>query len=137
METTTKVMWFENSISEYIREDNGCSVHFEYNTSNIDGSLKSIRATTFNPKKQETFLLMEIPCSEKEEGLKYIWEWVRSHSTSKDNSSFTVVWIKKGEHKTFKSYFYAENVRKVLDKFFFDKNESEYVIQQVYMNPIS
>jgi len=126
----TKVLWFENAISEFIRKDNGCSVHFEYNE-------QTIRVTTFNPKKQENFLLMEVSCSDKEEGLKSIWDWVKSHSTSKDCSSFTVVWVKKGESNIFKSYFYAESVRGVLDKFFFDKNESEYVIHQVYMNPIS
>ena len=126
----TKVLWFENAISEYIRKDNGCSVHFEYNE-------KSIRATTFNPTKQESFLLMEIPYTDKEQGLKSIWEWVKSHSTSKDCSSYTVIWIKKGESNTFKSYFYAESVRGVLDKFFFDKNENEYVIHQIVMNPIS
>jgi hypothetical protein len=134
---TSKTLWLENAISEYIREDNGCSVHFEYNTSNVDNSLKSIRAITFNPKKNESFLLMEIACSDKESGLLSIWEWVKSHSSNKGCSSFTIIWSKRGEPGTYKSYFYSENARKAINKFFFDKDENEYIVYEVVMNPIS
>jgi len=131
----TNILFLETTISEYIRKDNGCSVHFDYFKE--DDNVTSIRATTFNPKKEESFLLIEIPCSNEEEGLKSILDWVKSHTGIKNCSSFTVIWTKRGEYNTFKSYFYAENVRRLLDKFFFDKNEDEYVIHQVIMNPIS
>jgi hypothetical protein len=131
----TNILFLETTISEYIRKDNGCSVHFDYFKE--DDNVTSIRATTFNPKKEESFLLIEIPCSNEEEGLKSILDWVKSHTGIKNCSSFTVIWTKRGEYNTFKSYFYAESVRRLLDKFFFDKNEDEYVIHQVIMNPIS
>ena len=135
----TNILFLETTISEYIRKDNGCSVHFDYFKDASTGSdnITHIRATTFNPVKQESFLLIEIPCKNQEDGLKSILEWVKSHTGVKDCSSFTVIWTKRGDYNTFKSYFYAENVRRVLDKFFFDKNEDEYVIHQIVMNPIS
>ena len=74
METTTKTMLIESLISDFIRKDNGCTTHFDYNRSSVDNSLKSIRVTTYNPKKDEKFLLIEIPCSDEEDGLKSIFD---------------------------------------------------------------
>jgi hypothetical protein len=135
-----KQIILESEISDFIKKDNGCNTHFDYNRSNIDNSLKSIRVTTYNPKKQETFLLIEIPCTNEDmiiESLKQISSWVRTHSISDQEFSHTVLWAKKGDAHTYKSYFYATNARKALDKFFYDKSEAEYVIYEVKINPIA
>lgn len=134
---TNQVMLLESEIFDFIKKDNGCTTHFEYNRSTIDNSLKSIRVTTFNPKKQETFLLIEIPCVELIDGLKQVNNWIKTHSISDQEFSHTVLWAKKGESSHYKSYFYATNARKALDKFFYDKSESEYIIYEVKINPIS
>jgi hypothetical protein len=134
-----KQIILESEISDFIKRDNGCNTHFDYNRSNIDNTLKSIRVTTYNPKKQETFLLIEIPCQDEGliEGLKQISSWVRTHSISDQEFSHTVLWAKKGDAHPYKSYFYATNARKALDKFFYDKSEAEYIIYEVKINPIA
>ena len=129
------VLFFENEISSFIKEDNGCSTHFEYNKSG--DSVKSIRVSTYNPKKNETFLLIEIPCDGEVDGLKSILEWIKSHKLSSQDISHTILWMKRGGGVTYKSYFYATSVRKALDKFFFDKKEDDYIIYEVKMNPIA
>ena len=131
------ILFFENEISSFIKEDNGCSTHFEYNKSHIDNSIESIRVTTYNPKKNETFLLIEIPCDDEVDGLKSVLDWIKSHKLTSQDISHTILWMKKGEGVTYKSYFYATSVRKALDKFFFDKKEDDYIIYEVKMNPIA
>jgi hypothetical protein len=134
---TNKQMLLESEISDFIRSDNGCSTHFEYNKLAIDNSLKSIRVTTFNPKKQESFLLIEISCSDPVDGLIQVNNWIKTHNISNQEYSHTVLWSKRGDPQTYKSYFYAVNARKALDKFFYDKSESEYNILEVRINPIA
>lgn len=134
---TNKQMLLESEIFDFIKKDNGCSTHFEYNRSQIDNSLKSIRVTTHNPKKQETFLLIEVPCDDAIDGLLKVNSWIKTHNISNEEFSHTVLWTKKGESSTYKSHFYATNARKALDKFFYDKSESEYVIYEVKINPIA
>ncbi len=138
MDTQQQII-LESEISDFIKRDNGCITHFDYNRSN-ENSLKSIRVTTYNPKKQETFLLIEIPCKDEDmiiESLKQISSWVKTHSISDQEFSHTILWGKRGEPQTYKSYFYSTNARKALDKFFYDKSELEYIIYQVKLNPIS
>jgi len=123
-----KKIELESRISEIIKMDNKCHAHFEYNKSNIT-------ITTFNPIKNETFLLLNIPCSNEVEGLEKALIWVKEHS--REEVSHTVIWTKRGEASTYKSYFYASNMRKVIDKFYHDKNELDYIIYEIKVNPIS
>lgn len=134
---TNKQMLLESEIFDFIKKDNGCNTHFEYIKSSIDNSLKSIRVTTYNPKKQETFLLIEIPCFDVVDGLIQVNSWIKTHNISDQEYSHTILWTKKGEPQTYKSHFYATNARKALDKFFYDKSESEYIIYEVKINPIA
>ena len=82
-------------------------------------------------------MLIEIPCDDEVDGLKSILEWIKSHKLSSQDISHTILWMKRGEGVTYKSYFYATSVRKALDKFFFDKKEDDYIIYEVKMNPIA
>jgi len=124
----------ESEISDIIKKDNNCNTHFDYIKDNDN---YSIRVTTYNPIKKETFLLIEIPCIDFIYGLKQVKEWVLSHNIGTGEVSHTILWTKIGDSHTYMSHFYAKNVRKALDKFFYDKDESKYIVYEIKMNPIS
>lgn len=130
-----KQLSLEADISNMIKSDNGCHTHFEYNRSNIDNTLKSISVVTYNPIKNEEFLLLNLPCEDVVEGLTEVYNWVKYHT--KQENSYTVNWSKAGEGKMYHSYFHAKNMRAALDKFYHGKKEHEYFIYDIKLNPIS
>lgn len=132
-DTQKMLIWAE--IQDQIMRDNGCFAQYELNDK--DG-YKSIRVTTHNPKKQETFLLVEMACQNEIDGLKKVSTWIKNYNLSSEEFSHTIIWSKVGEGgKTYKSYFYAKNARKALDKFFYDKDEDAYIIYEVKINPVA
>lgn len=130
-----KLINLEHEISSYITPDNGATVHFEYETDGLWGTPSWIvSALTINPNNKEIFLLKKESASTKEGALKKILSYVKEQ---KGLNSFTVIWAKKGNNKTETSYFYCHDVVDVVDKFFNNKETSQYTIYEIKMNPIA
>lgn len=118
----------EWEIARLIKEDNGSITHFSY-------SENELRVITFNPIKNESFLLKEVTTENVEQALSDILKWLQQKKS--DRNSYTVNWTKKGEHKMYNSYFCCSSVREVIDTFYYDKNEQDYIIYEIKQNPIS
>lgn len=135
----TKIFQLESLISDHIMKDNGCHTHFDYVKNPLNGNFKSLRVTTYNPKKDEKFLLKSIEAKDEIEALSIILEWVKTHTMSDTEFSHTILWAKRGETsvKTYISHFYAKDALDALLKFYHDKDRSGYIIYEVKINPIS
>jgi len=90
---------------------------------------------TINPQHDQSFLFHSIKAINKEEALMKMKEYIEIHYSSED--SFTLQWIKVGEQKLHTSYFRAQNMYEVLDKFYYERDLSSYRIFNISLNPIS
>lgn len=122
----------ESQIQSIIHKDNQCTAHFDYsrNRENVALTVK-----TYNPKNKETFVLKEITAKDDDECLSHVLKYLES--VTSEESPFTVVWRRHNEGDSFKSYFYAKNIRHLLDKFYKDKNEADYLIESITRSPMA
>ena len=124
----------EATISNIIFYNNGCHTNFEYKTTEF--SQRELKITTYNPKKDETFLLFSILDTSDESALLKVLDWIKGHT--QQEYSHTVVWTKIGSgSKTYVSYFYTKNALEALLKFYDNKDRSEYIVYEVKLNPIA
>jgi len=137
METKKSKIALEDEISRAIMSENGCTAHFNYETTFPnklgDKPDRKVTVLTYNNQKQTTFLLKEVVTKTDEEGLEEVLKYVKCHK--EDFDSFSVIWSKKGQSgKTQKSDFYCRDIYEALSKFSFDKEKDEYVVYEVKMN---
>jgi|ERR1035437_5019675 hypothetical protein len=138
-EPKTKIH-LEDEISRIIMMDNGCTCHFEYNSYNNTKYkiVHDVTVTTYNPATQETFLLKNVTQQPTEEiCLEKVLSFLQSHNNNPNYSSFTIEWKKKGGLKNELSHFYAKNMKEAIEKFFFEKDENDYIIYLAKLNPES
>lgn len=128
------ILQFEHEISELIRNDNGCHASFRYSV--IDDKNDKIRCklVTWNPKHRSTFLTHECEADSREEALYKILIYVKDNIRGPEKS-YTVTWKLKRDTKLVTSHFFAHDVYGLLDKFYYDKNKSDFVIYQIKLNP--
>jgi len=144
-----KIVKIQHEIESLLNKKNGVTCHFI----NEGGKLKLI---TYNPTHGETFLLHSekissdsnyIPISSLGDGpylrmLDYVKRLIdgtlQTLQHNESNKSYTVIWNKSDgvEHK---SYFYAENMFVVLEKFYYGKDgvRDSFNILEIKQNPIA
>lgn len=127
-----KILQLEHDIASFINKDNGATVHFEYSVESFASVTAS--AYTVNPNSKEVFLLKTVRTNTKELALEEILEYVKNQ---KGTNSFTVIWSKVNEAKTYTSYFLCHDVIDVVKKFYHKKNSADYVVYEIKLNPIS
>lgn len=90
---------------------------------------------TINPTHEQSFLFYSCIGLDKIEALKkaiqYIYELYPSEST------MTIQWTKLGENKFHTSYFRAKNMYEALDKFYYERDQAQYKIFSISLNPVS
>lgn len=123
----------EHEIQTKVRNDNGCSVHFEYDESDF---VKVASAYTINPRNNETFLLKTATGNTLEEALGEILKHIRLLT---EKTPFAVEWVKAGEPNSKRdvSYFFCHDMLEVMQTFFKDKNRVDYIIYKCETRPIS
>ena len=122
----------EHEIQTKVRNDNGCSVHFEYDESDF---VKVASAYTINPRNNETFLLKTTTGKTIEEALGEILKHIRLMT---EKTPFTVEWLKADENsKCHVSYFYCHDMLEVMQTFYKDKNRVDYIIYKCESRPIA
>jgi len=128
-----EILKLESLISSKVFEDNKNTVHFDYLKTEI---LNFLTVYTYNPKKDESFVLIQTNGNSKLECLQKVIDYLNTIKSSP--CSFTVSWVKKGEGMpTQNSYFYCEDVYEVIEKFYKNKVRQEYTVFSIVQNPIS
>lgn len=138
METENKYL-LEHKISQLILNDNKCSTHFEYIQPCYQQSNNKLNIVTYNHTHNQHFLLCSASGNSFLECLKSAYEYISKICRKEiELNSYTVSWASKieGSHSR-NSYFYGENIFEVLKKFYFDKNEADFIIHSILLNPIS
>ena len=128
----TEKVKLENKISRIIEEDNSCSTHFEYQKRNGETELTII---TYNPIHHEQFVLKKENADSVEHALKKVLEYLEN--SRKQQNTYTLVWLRKGENKTQTSYFSGSDMKDVLEKFYHNKESEDYIIYEIKLNPES
>ncbi len=137
--TLTRTIELEAEISATIHKDNNCTVTFDYSIGEgITDKASKVSAYTFNPLTKEFFLLHTVFSKDKIRCLEALLEYVKSHNAN--CNSFTVTWGRRNYEsssvrKREVSYFYAESVKDVVDKFFAGKDVTAYIVWEIKLNP--
>lgn len=144
----------EHLFIELFEQDNidKCTVHFDYTMSQktIGGKnpatsfqrkedVHLLKVTTYNPKKNVSFLLLEVEGKTEIEVINLAYQLLcKMRSGNENYQTYTLEWSKIGENITNKSYFCAKNPIHVLTKFYseFEKYDS-VVFYSLKMNPIA
>jgi hypothetical protein len=90
---------------------------------------------TVNPKHEQSFLFHTITGTDKVDALQKMLEYIDKHYPQE--GSMTIQWIKIGDNKLHTSYFRAKNMYEALDKFFYERDQNQYKIFSVTLNPLS
>jgi hypothetical protein len=136
-----EILQLEDSIIKLAASDNK-TIHFEYDRFkefDDEDYFHKVSVFTFNPTTKEHFLVKEVNYRPSfEVCLNEILDYMINMKVS--HKSFTVLWTKLENGrlgKTNTSYFYCKNAKEVTDKFYHGKNEEEYEIYSIKLNPIS
>lgn len=90
---------------------------------------------TVNPKHEQSFLFNTTTGIDKIDALQKMLEYIDTHYAHE--GSMTIQWIKIGDNKLHTSYFRAKNMYDALDKFFYERDQNQYKIFSVVLNPVS
>lgn len=142
-----EIMKREYEISNFIKNSNDSSVHYEYGINKSHDGLSIIdmayiKIYTFNPKHTTSFLLFEdtrqisgspliTKLSQLDDAIKYIQNVMSSNKIK----SYTVKWSTKKDNKQIISYFVGIDMLDVVNKFYSGKNNNEYEIYEITLNP--
>jgi len=109
-------------------------VNVVFNYQDNSGIVK-LDLVTINPVHEQSFLLHSIKAINKVEALEKMQAYIIEHY--KEENSYTIQWTKIGESDLHTSYFRAQNIYQVLDKFTYGRDRNAYKIFSINMNPIS
>ncbi len=90
---------------------------------------------TLNPRHNQSFLFHQTTGSDKQDALRSMLEYVRTHKER--TSSWTIQWSDRGDGGLQTSYFRAKNILEALDKLFYDRDPNSITVFSVMLNPMS
>ena len=143
----------EKQISDIINKDNGCTAHFIWDLkpcfrNNPEGSLE-LKVVTLNPVHSTHFLLHKVvktvypdtnidktTCDLLNDVIKVLLE------KNKDQLLHYAVGWRDTSHtstrfKTITSYFSGNSFKEIIEKFFFEKDERNIIIDSIQLLPDS
>tara|TARA_B000000437_G_C11501807_1_gene247361 strand:- start:64 stop:480 length:417 start_codon:yes stop_codon:yes gene_type:complete len=124
----------ENEISDLIKKDNDCSSHFQWTQTYKNLTLDLV---TFNPKHNNYFLLHSITKQNLnnnsnvyililDEMIKYIKEYKNL------TLNYTIIWNYKQTNEPSKtSYFSGKNIKEVMQKFYYQKEDNSIIVYNI------
>jgi len=140
----------EHKINQIIGNDNGCSVHYQVtHTKRLDSkNISKMVVCTYNPNHDTSFLLWEGEIEAKIAGndkldneltlLQQLLDYVKKEIPPKDLLHYKIRWTKKGkDSKMIDSFFSGRTAKEIVDKFFHDKNNHDYIIYEMVLRPES
>ena len=131
-----KKLELEDKISELVKTESKCTVHFDYNKVSGGSADKiSLTVTTFNPVHDEKFILMKVTESGILKCLDKVVSYLEHHK--RYQSTYTVMWSEKAKFMLNTSYFYAYDMQEVLERFYEGKDRHAFIIYDMKLNPMS
>lgn len=131
MDNTTEVAQIQAEICKVLGLD---SSHVVYLFSEKDG-ITNLALVTINPKHEQSFLYHSTKGIDKVDALKKMSDYVLKHR--KNENSYTLQWILDGDSELHTSYFRANNLYEVLDKFYYGRDIASCKIFSINLNPVS
>ncbi|MCB0738336.1 MAG: hypothetical protein KDC92_12535 [Bacteroidetes bacterium] len=127
----------QHKVSKILWKDNGVSTHFDYHV-NLMSEEETIQLNvlTYNERHDEYMLLHTTRGASSIECLKRMLEYLEKQTASGVIYTFTIEWRKNGEGDKHISYFRARSTEEATQKFFHEKNRSDYEFS-ITQNPLS
>lgn len=135
-EVENKKQELEDKITSIVQNNNinGCIVSFHYEPADVCGHIVLI--VTDNPVHNDKFLLCQRWGMTEYEALLSAYDYINIKMPYEN--SYTIEWKKNGqEEKTIKSYFVGKNMFDILEKFYYKKDDNNYTIFSIKLNPIA
>jgi hypothetical protein len=109
------------------------NIYFDYQELESETELNLV---TISKTHGERFLFHKIKSNSKLNCLKSMLDYIQSdYQTNYQN--YEIQWAKKGELKTYISWFYAKSFIECIDKFFHLKDTQEIIVYSVTLRPQS
>ena len=143
----------EKKISEIINKDNGCTAHFIWDLkpcfrNNPEGSIE-LKVVTLNPAHSTHFLLHKvfkpiypdtdiekITCELLNDIIKVLFQ-----KDKRELMHYAIGWRDTSDSstrfKTITSYFSGNSFKEIIEKFFFEKNDQNIIIDSIQLLPDS
>ncbi len=129
----------EGEIITLIYEDNRNTVHFDYHVDidDVDYSIM-LDLYTRNARNGAIFLLHQTRGTSSVDVLQKMLKYLQDQHLADEKYSFTVKWVDRTEKEQTEnvSYFYEAAEGDVRKKFFYNRNEQDYLIT-IEKNPLS
>ena len=142
----------EREISEVINKDNGCTAHFiwEYNPCNKttrEMGYLELKVITINPNHSKHFLLhrvkKQVVDSHNIDDLycEILKEVITILHSRNDTTiiHYAIGWRDRSNEAikftTITSYFSGKSFKEIIEKFFFEKNENDIIIDSITLLP--
>lgn len=109
------------------------NIYFDYQELESETELNLV---TISKTHGERFLFHKIKSNSKLNCLKLMLEYIQS-DYQKNYQNYEIQWAKKGEPKTYTSWFYAKSFIECIDKFFHLKDTQEIIVYSVTLRPQS
>ena len=127
---------FEHSIREIISNDNGNDPVFEFSP-NWDSGWK-LDLYIYNPIQMVSHFYGSVISHSPLDCLVLMYKRVkRSPEAESEMNNYTIRWSKGTITESHDSYFREVSEEKAVEKFFQGKEETEYIIHDVILSPIS
>lgn len=105
---------------------------FEYRM--IDGKVQ-LDLITINPRHNQSFLFHTVKGYDKVDALQRMLEYVKQYKEKE--SSYTLLWVAKGDAELHTSYFRANNIYDALDKLYYGRDMNTITVFSVVLNPVA
>lgn len=129
---------YQHQISEILREDNGVSCHFDYHVNlMLDDETIKLNVLTYNERHDEYMLMHTVKGSSSIDCLSKMLDYVRSTRAERQENSYTVTWKRTGESEIHRSYFRAVSEDEAQRKFMHEKDQADYSVESIVLNPVA
>ncbi|MDX1907037.1 MAG: hypothetical protein SF053_08365 [Bacteroidia bacterium] len=95
----------------------------------------TLELITINPRHDQAFLFHTVEATGKTEALEMMLDYVVK--SFRKEQSYTVQWAQRGSGELHTSYFRAQDMYEVLDKFYHGRQADTYIVFSVVLNPIA
>lgn len=127
-----KITDIENEIEGFLGGLESNSIVFEYKE---EGGHFKLDLVTVSPRHKQSFLFHSTEGLTKEDCLYKMLAYLREYKVKE--SSYTIQWSLIGEKELHTSYFRANNILAVLDKFYHGRDLNSIVVFSITLNPIA
>ena len=131
---TSEVLMAEMDAENLIRQElNDVILYFDYQESEYETELSLI---TISKSHGERFLFHKTKSVCKLSCLNMMIEYIKSDYKT-NFQTYEIIWCKKGESQSIKSWFNGKSFLDIIDKFFHLKDPATIIIYEVTLKPLS